>query len=138
MKSKAPKYVPSVEEYKSAFQKIEKQMTKNQRRMLEKHYESYCYVSTATDLAILMDYGGAGGTKLQYGRLGSLVSNALGLGSLGVITLVLMVPPKKAGNPEWLWVMRANVAVALEQLGWVKKRSRFFYPQGPVGSEEYF
>jgi hypothetical protein len=83
-------------------------------------------LQTATDLAILVNYGGAGGSKLQYGRLGSIVSKALGLDSLGVITLVLMVPPLEEVISEWLWVMRANVAEALEQLGWVEKQAIYF------------
>lgn len=132
-KIKPPEFVPSVSDYVSAFRKIEKQMTLKQREMLEVHYGWYCHVTTATDLALLVDYAGPGGAKLQYGILGSMLSNALGLGPLGVITLVLMVAPKKAGNPEWLWVMRANVAKALEILKWVTETSHLFYPNGMVG-----
>ena len=137
-KNKAPENVPTVADYVSAFQNIESQITQKQREMLEVHYGWYCRVLTATDLALLVDFDGPGGAKLQYGKLGSMVSNALGLGSLGVITLVLMVPPNKAGNPEWLWVMRENVARALEQLGWVTNTSNLFYPSGKVGDRKYF
>ena len=138
MKSKSPEYVRSVEEYKAAFEMIQDEMTQKQHEMLTEHYKSSCHITTATDLAAAVEYSGAGGTKLQYGRLGSMVSNALGLGPLGVITLALMVPPNGFAVREWLWVMRANVAQALEELGWVTKTSDLFYPYGPVGVSKYF
>ena len=138
MTDKAPEFVPSVEEYVTAFRMIEEKMTEKQRKMLMEHYKSFCYITTATDLAIKAEYNGAGGAKLQYGKLGSMVSNALGLGSLGVITIALMTPPDKFAVKEWLWVMRANVAEALEKLEWVEKASHLFYPQGPVGDSKYF
>jgi hypothetical protein len=137
MKTKAPEFVPSVEEYKVAFQTIENRITEKQRSMLKEHYESFCHVTTATDLALLVDYKDFSAANMQYGRLGSMVSQALGLGSLGVITIVLMVPPQQGVINEWLWVMRANVVEALEQLGWVEKKSHLFYPQGGVGAKEY-
>lgn len=138
MTSKAPERVPSVKEYKAAFQKIKGEMTEKQYQMLEEHYKAFCYVTTATDLAGAVKYSGPGGAKLQYGILGSMVSDALGLGSLGVITLALMVPPDHFAIGEWLWVMRANVAKALEELGWVEKTSHLFYPNGGVGASKYF
>ena len=138
MTDKAPEFVPSVEEYVSAFREIKDQMAPKQFLMLREHYNSFCYITTATDLAIKVEYNGAGGTKLQYGKLGSMVSNALGLGSLGVIALALMTPPDKFAVKEWLWVLRANVAEALEKLEWVDKTSHLFFPQGPVGDSKYF
>lgn len=138
MADKAPQYVPSVEDYMTAFESVKPRMTIKQRKMLAIHYGWYGRIITATDLALLVNYDGPGGAKLQYGKLGSMVSNALGLGALGVITIALMVPPQKAGNQEWLWVMRDNVARALEQLGWVEGTSDLFCPNGPVGPAVYF
>jgi len=105
-KNKPPEFVPSVSDYVSTFREIKGQMIDNQFRMLKTHYNSYCYITAATDLAMAMEYSGAGGAKLQYGKLGSMVSNALGLGSLGVITLALMTPPENYAIHEWLWLMR--------------------------------
>jgi hypothetical protein len=59
-----------------------------------------------------------------------MVADALGIGFRGVSMLVLMVPPGEVTNDEWLWVLRANVAAALEELGWVEKTSHLFYAQG--------
>lgn len=131
-KNKLPKLVPSVKDYVSAFRKIEAEMKPNQCKMLKEHYKSDCHITTATDLAIALKYKNFNAANMQYGKLGSMVSNALGLGHLGVITLVLMVPPS-AANSEWLWVMRDNVVEALEKLGWVDKTSHLFYPNKMVG-----
>ncbi len=130
-----PAKVPSVSEYVSAFRQIEHKLTKKHKAMLELHYKSYCHVTTATDMAIAMKYKDFRGANGQYGGLGSMVSETMGLGRLGVITLTLMVPANTVGNPEWLWVMRDNVVKALEQLGWVEKTSHLFYPNGLVGTE---
>jgi hypothetical protein len=138
MADKAPEYVPSVQEYVAAFRKIEGRITAKQRKMLEEHYRSDCYITTATDLAQFAGYEKHSAGNSQYGRLVSLVSEALGLGRLGVITLALMVPPDRFAVNEWLWVMRANVAQALEELEWVEKTSDLFYPDGPVGPAEHF
>lgn len=87
--------------------------------MVINHYQARCRVTTATDMAISIGYNNFSAANAQYGRLGSMVAEALGLGKLGVSTLVLMVPPSEA-NREWLWVMRENVTKALEKLKWVK------------------
>ncbi|GAB4403396.1 MAG: hypothetical protein OHK003_31260 [Anaerolineales bacterium] len=130
---KVPEKVPTVKEYVAAFQKIESKMTAKQKQMLIEHYNSNCHVTTATDLALLVDYNNHSAGNSQYGSLGSMVSQELGLGKLGVITLVLMIAPDNYSTKEWLWVMRENVAKALEKLGWVKKTSHLFYPNGVVG-----
>jgi len=130
---KAPEKVPSVKEYVTAFRKIENKMTEKQKQMLVEHYHSNSHVTTATDIAIKVDFNSHGGANIQYGMLGSMVSEALGLGRLGVITLTLMIAPDNYSTKEWLWVMRENVAKALEELGWVKKTSHLFYPNGMVG-----
>ena len=67
--SKAPELVPSVEEYVNAFKKIESQMTDKQKEMLVAHYERYCHVVTARDLAFLVEYEDFEATNLWYGKL---------------------------------------------------------------------
>lgn len=111
---RTPEKVPSVKEYVAALQKIENKITDKQRQMLIEHYNSNCHIITATDMAIKVDFNSHGGANMQYGILGSMVSEALGLGKLGVITLTLMIAPDNFSTKEWLWVMRENVAKALE------------------------
>ena len=132
-KTTPPERVPSVADYISAFRLVEKKINPNQRKILQLHYYSDCRTTTATDTAIAMGFKDHRAANMQYGKLGSLVSQALGLGSLGVITLVLMIPPNHVANEEWLWVMRSNVAEALEKIKWVEKNSHLFYPNGMIG-----
>jgi hypothetical protein len=43
--------------------------------------------------------------------------------------LVDFVDPKFAANQEFLWVMRPNVAQALEHIGWAPQVSHLLYPR---------
>lgn len=132
---KTPEFTPSVKEYVKAFRKIESKMTEKQMQMLIEPYNSNSHVTTATDLAQSVDYNSHSAANSQYGTLGSMVSQELGLGDLGVTTLVLMIEPNHYSTNEWLWIMRENVAKALEELGWVKKTSHLFYPNGMIGPD---
>lgn len=135
--NKYPKYVPTVSEYVEAFKKIEPKMNEKQFEMLDKHYQSRCHVTTATDLALAVGYDDYGAANLQYGKLGQMVGDAMGKDPYpGVSFLVIMVPPGKASNNQWLWVMRENVVLALEDLALVKKSSHLFFPQGSSEVEE--
>jgi hypothetical protein len=127
MSKKAPEFVPSVKDYIKAFKKIEAKIKPKQREMLLTHYEQICHVTTARDLALLVEYEDFNAANLWYGKLGSLIAEAMDIDFRGVSMLVLMVPPQRATNVEWLWVLRANVVSALEELGWVEKQSHLFY-----------
>ena len=124
-----PEFVPSIAEYVAAFQKIESQMTENQRKMLEIHAVSPCYMITARELAQAIGYLDYEAVNAQYGRLGSMVADAMGIGFRGVSMLVILARPGTATNEEWNWVMRTNVIQALETLGWIERTSHLFYPQ---------
>jgi hypothetical protein len=130
-----PELVPSVADYVKAFQEIEPKLTKNQRRMLINHSTAPCYVTTARDQALSVGYKDYGAANIQYGRLGSKIADAMGIKFRGVLMLVIMAHPGTATNTEWLWVMRANVVQALEELGWVEKKSHLFHPWGPLEVE---
>lgn len=125
----SPEFVPSTTDYVNAFTTIESKMTDNQRQMLTGHYRQRGYIATAGIIAQLGGYSDYETANAQYGRLGSLVADAMGIGFRGVSMLVLMVPAGEVTNDEWLWVLRANVAAALEELGWVEKTSHLFYAQ---------
>jgi hypothetical protein len=65
--------------------------------------------------------------NLHYGKLGQLVAEALGYDDIhiGISTLVRMVRPRYVANGEWLWIMRPQVAMALEQLEWVEQEPEY-------------
>jgi hypothetical protein len=73
------------------------------------------------------DYNAA---NLQYGKLGIMLADAMGIAWRDVSMLVLFGPKGTGTNTEWLWIMRENVAQALEELSWVSKTSNLFFPQG--------
>ena len=127
-----PEFVPSVSEYVAAFKQIELKLTENQRKMLINHYVSPGHVTTSRNLAHSVGFKDYNAANAQYGRLATMLSDTFGFAWRGVSILVLFVPPGAATNTEWLLVIRENVAQALEELGWVKKTSQLYFPQGYV------
>ncbi len=131
-----PEYVPSAAEYAVAFKKIEPRMTENQRRMLIAHHDAPCWVISAQDLAKAVDFEGMGGANLWYGKLGQMLSEALGFNPIwAVASIVLFLHPGGDGDTHWVWVMRQNVVEALEALGWAPKTSNLFFPNGDADVE---
>lgn len=62
--------------------------------------------------------------------LGGTIIVALG-GSCGPTELGVLVDfvyPNQAANAQFLWMMREQVAIALEELGWVPRVSMYLYP----------
>jgi hypothetical protein len=123
-----PRSVPTVRQYVAALAGAESRITPKQRKMLEFHHKQPCLVTTATDLAFGVGYKHFGAANIQYGKLGSLIADELGIAYRGVYLLVLMARPMTGTNSEWLWVMRHKVARALEELGWVTGDQRDFFP----------
>jgi hypothetical protein len=128
-----PRLVPTVAEYVAAFKKIEGIIHEKQREMLIKHHGCAGHVTTSLELSGLVGYADQA-ANIHYGQLGQMLGAALGLDEYHAIAwLVLFVPPAKHRNTQLLWIMRENVALALEELGWVPKTSDLFLPQGPEG-----
>jgi hypothetical protein len=123
--------VPSAGEYARAFRAIETQITPKQRELLEIHYSAPARVISATRLADSVGFKEYRAVNLQYGKLGDLVAKELGydLGErVRAGMLIEFVDPEYAGNVHWLWVLRAPVVQALEDLGWVRPTSHLLYP----------
>jgi hypothetical protein len=123
--------VPTVPEYVKAFRAIESRITPNQLRMLLFHHRAPARVVSATRLAQEAGFEGHSGANLQYGLLASELLRQLGIELPETVKsgiLVDFVNPEFAGNQEWLWVMRPNVAEALEELRWAPRISHLLYP----------
>ena len=124
--------VPSVEEYVRALRAIESRITPKHREMLLFHHGAPGRVVSATVLANHVGFDGYEGANLQYGLLGSELLRELdvqlpaGYAKCGI--LVEFVNPVFAANQEWLWVMRPNLAEALEEAGWAEQRLHLLYP----------
>lgn len=129
---------PSVAEYEAAFRAIEERMTEKQRAMLRVHHRSPGAVTSASRLAELVGYPNYRTANLHYGSLAKMLAGELGIpekDAVEVGILVDFVPPDSVANEHYLWVLRPNVAKALENLGWVPKLSHLLYPQEYLQSE---
>lgn len=128
--------LPTVAEYVTAFRAVEPRITPKQREMLQLHHAAQARVVSATRLAEEVGYDGYGGANLQYGELAKEIASALAIdvkdGDVAVGILVDFVEPGYAGNQHFLWVMRPNVAQALEDLGWVPRVSHLLYPDAAL------
>ena len=109
-------------DYVAAFRKIK--ISPYQIRLLQTHYHSPNKTLTATQMAKAMGYFHFVTANSHYGKLGKMLGNALGWnkaedkesqGAPGVFVLSNFEKPGK----EWFWIMRSEVAEAVEILGWV-------------------
>lgn len=88
--------------------------------MLAEHYHAPRRTVTARSLAASVGYAHFGAVNLQYGTLSRKVCEVLGLRlEYHVLVLVEFVAPTGKAGSELLWVMRPEVAEALEALQWV-------------------
>ena len=124
--------LPTVAEYVTAFRAIEPEITDKQHELLRLHHAAPARTMSATRLAEQVGFEAFNAVNLQYGLLGDRVAHELAVdlsGHAAVGILVEFVDPGHAANEHWLWVMRANVAQALEDLEWVPRVSHLLYPE---------
>lgn len=111
---------PSVADYVRAFQLIAPELTPKQRAMLQAHYSAPQRCITATQLAHAVGYASMGGANLQYGILARMVREVLDFPTQrGLVHLYALATFIK--GEHWIFVMRPEVARALETLGWVRE-----------------
>lgn len=119
--------LPTVAEYVTAFRAVAPDITDRQCQMLRVHHAAPARTMSATRLAEAVGFENCSGVNLQYGLLAEKIARQLAIdlaGHVQVGILVEFVDPGHAANEHWLWVMRPNVAQALEDLGWVPRVSR--------------
>lgn len=111
---------PSAQDYVRAFRVIEAEMTPKQRAMLLAHYQAPGRSITATQLAWKVGYQSMGGANLQYGILARMVRDVLdfpqGRGLVHLYSLCTFIKAE-----HWIFVMRPQVARALELLEWLPR-----------------
>ncbi len=108
---------PSAEQYLAAFGKLSS-VTDSQIQMLRLHYNAPGRTITATQLSHAAGYSHYSIANSQYGRLGRLVGEQLEYNPMKERLGTLVTFEKRQG--EWHWIMRPQVAEALERLGWVE------------------
>ncbi len=116
----AARSLATSKEYKAALSLLEDEMPLKHRLMLEVHYRAPGRRLTARQLAEKVGYASFGAVNLQYGTLARKICDILGLRlEYHVLVLAKFVTPRTGLNREVLWVMRPELARALEELRWV-------------------
>lgn len=109
---------PTAQQYVSAFRAV-RNLTKTHFQMLRIHYQASDRTITATEMAQAVGRRHYSFANRQYGGLGRLVGEKLKYNPMQERLGTLVTFEKRYG--EWHWLMRAEVARALESLGWVGK-----------------
>lgn len=117
---------PEVDRFVTAFQSVSS-ITDSHIQMLRAHYQAAERTVTAKQLADLVGYSSHSAINAQYGRLARLVGKQLDYNPEPERLGTLVQFEKRQG--EWHWLMRPEVAEALEQLGWVEEETAFLLPE---------
>lgn len=109
----------SATEFAQALKKLAPEITPKQREMLQVHYHAPARRLTAGQMAEKVGYTSVIRVNGEYGRLAKMLRKALGLakedGEVKLGVLVEFIRP----NDQWIWIMRPELAEALQSLGWV-------------------
>jgi hypothetical protein len=113
--------LPNAQDYRRALAELESELPESHISLLKAHYSSPDHTATATELAAAVNFQSYSGVNLQYGLLGERLREKLGFRGDEQSSYVIasFVEPGTAGNAEWQLVMHAQLARALEDLGWV-------------------
>lgn len=114
------------DDYVRAFDAIRDDIGDLQRQMLRAHFSAPDRSVTARQLATAVGLSSFNAANLHYGKLGRLLFSVLGkpAGADNIFILAELIPPGERNNKEWLWVMRPQVAQALQLLGFVPLKSK--------------
>lgn len=110
--------VPTADAYAYAFTELAPTLPAKHRAMLRVHYAASERILTAAEIAAAVGYAGYSSVNLQYGRLAKRVCGLLGY-SPEFYVLILVTFRAGGANGHLKWIMRQEVARALERLGWV-------------------
>ncbi len=111
--------LPSVEQYKQAFEFIRGSLSEGRIAMLRAQFLAPDHTLTATELAKAAGYKNFRGTNLQYGLLGAELRHILGYQGDGQESYILSsFYPPETEDEDWLFIMHPNVVQALDELGW--------------------
>lgn len=110
-----------VEMFKRALLQLKPKITDGQMKMLVGHYVAPDMTLSVLKLAELAGYNGSSPGKLHYGKLARAISECSGLApaSSDQISTIAEWTTDKDENGHGQWIMYAEFATALEELGWV-------------------
>ena len=113
---------PDSNAFRRALERLEEDLPRGYADLLRHHYAARAHIITATELARAMNYKNHSAANLHYGTLAALLKSELRSSTPNSVALELLVEfidPGERSNTEILWVMRPQLAEALEALGWV-------------------
>jgi putative restriction endonuclease len=116
MPTAAPISPPDADRYVTAFRAVTG-LTDRDFQLLRLHYHAPERTVTARQLAELAGYNSYSVANAQYSRLARLIGQQLDYNPEPERLGTLVTFDKRHG--EWHWVMRPQVAQALDSLGWV-------------------
>lgn len=123
---------PAAGRYAAAFRAVSG-LTDRHFQLLRLHYHATERTVTAKQLAELVGYSSYHVANVQYGRLGRLVGEQLDYNPEPERLATLVTFDKRSG--EWHWILRPEVAQALESLGWVES-DRVLLPEEIAAAAE--
>ena len=110
-----------VEKYKRALQSIEARIPVNVRKILLGHYHAENLRLSVLEMGQIAGYKGIRAGSLQYGLFAGMLAEAMELDQSGSDKISAIggwdSAPDERGHGGW--VMHDELAVALEELGWV-------------------
>lgn len=110
-----------IDGYKAALLAVDAKITAGQRKMLLGHYAAPEMRLSVTQLAELAGYRGAAPGKLHYGLLAHRIADAMGRDkpTTDHISAIAEWDSSNDEHGHGQWVLYDEVALALEELGWV-------------------
>lgn len=107
----------TADEFISGLKVIESKLTAPQKEMLVGHANAIGSTASMGQLADWAGYERFEVANLQYGKIGSLLSDALGISGVVQKTQILATAPEDPMESDhWQWVMRPALVEALRQL----------------------
>lgn len=115
-----PITAPSAQQYAEALLRL-RPVSELQLALLRTHYHSFARTITATQLARSVGFSRYSSANAHYGRLGRLLGDSLEWNPIKERLGTLVTFEKR--NSEWHWIMRPELAHALELVGWIDSES---------------
>ncbi|MGE0315946.1 MAG: hypothetical protein AB7P21_30390 [Lautropia sp.] len=110
----------SVERYASAFKAVSDKITPKQRAMLIGHAQSYSVALSTRKIAALAGESKYQVANRQYGALGKVIAEALGVEPVGdMIGAICVSAGVGDERNEFQWILRQNALGAVANLGWL-------------------
>lgn len=125
----------SVEEFKNALSQAN--VTSKQREMLSLHYRAPGHTISMATMARLMGYKNFNAANLHYGKFAGCIAEHLGCpveSDMDNISTLAFASEAKDEVGHFQWEMRAELAQALEELGWAGNISTLGVECGAISS----